>query len=258
VTDGTGPASGTARRPRLLWQRAQVAAVRDETPAIRTLTVDVSGWLGHRPGQHVDVRLTAADGYQAQRSYSVASAPQAGRLELTVERLDDGEVSSWLAGEAYEGDAFELRGPIGGYFVWDVTTGGPVQLVAGGSGIAPMLSMVRHRVAAGGDQPMRLLYSARSLNDVVAHAELVELAARDSSFELVCTLTREQPPGWSGYARRVDPTLLAEALWAPATEALTYVCGPTRFVESVASALIGLGYRAESIKTERFGPTGTP
>jgi ferredoxin-NADP reductase len=241
-----------------MWQRARVLAVRDETPDIRSLTVDVDGWPGHRPGQHVDVRLTAADGYQAQRSYSVASAPEAGRLELTVERLDDGEVSSWLAGEAREGDAFQLRGPIGGYFVWDVTTGGPVQLVGGGSGVAPLLSMIRHRVAAGGDQPMRLLYSARSLDDVVARDELVDLAARDSGFELVCTLTREQPPGWSGYARRVDGVLLAEALWGPETQAWTYVCGPTRFVESVADTLVDLGYRADSIKTERFGPTGTP
>jgi ferredoxin-NADP reductase len=241
-----------------MWQRARVCAVRDETPGIRTLTVDVDGWPVHRPGQHVDVRLTAADGYQAQRSYSVASAPEAGRLELTVERLDDGEVSSWLAGEAREGDTFQLRGPIGGYFVWDVTTAGPVQLVGGGSGVAPLLSMIRHRVAAGGDQPMRLLYSARSPNDVVARGELVDLAARDSGFELVCTLTREQPPGWRGYARRVDRVLLAEALWGPETQALTYVCGPTRFVESVASTLIDLGYRADSIKTERFGPTGTP
>ena len=253
-----GEASGTARRPRLVWHRARVCAVRDETPDIRSLTVDVPGWLGHRPGQHVDVRLTAADGYQAQRSYSIASAPQAGRLDLTVERLDDGEVSPWLAGEAREGDAFELRGPIGGYFVWDVTTGGPVQLVAGGSGVVPLLSMVRHRVAAGGDQPMRLLYSARSLKDVVAYDELVDLAARDSGFDLVCALTREQPPGWSGYARRVDRALLAEALWGPGTEAVTYVCGPTRFVESVASTLIDLGYRSDSVKTERFGPTGTP
>ena len=253
-----GPASETAHRPRLVWLRAHVRAARDETPGIRTLTLDVPGWPGHRPGQHVDVRLTAADGYQAQRSYSIASVPEAGRLELTVERLDDGEVSSWLAGEARDGDAFELRGPIGGYFVWDVTTGGPVQLVAGGSGVAPLLSMVRHRVAAGGDQPMRLLYSARSLDDVVARDELGDLAARDSGFELVCTLTREQPPGWSGYARRIDRTLLAEALWGPETEAVTYVCGPTRFVESVANTLIDLGYRADSIKTERFGPTGTP
>jgi len=252
------PASDTARRPRLVWLRAQVRAVRDETPGIRTLTVDLPGWRGHRPGQHVDVRLTAADGYQAQRSYSVASAPEAGRIELTVERLEDGEVSPWLAGEARDDAAFELRGPIGGYFVWDVTVGGPVQLVAGGSGVAPLLSMVRHRVAEGGDQPMRLLYSARSLNDVVAHDELVDLAARDSGFELVCTLTREQPPGWNGYARRVGAALLAEALWAPQARALTYVCGPTRFVESVASSLVDLGYRAEGIKTERFGPTGTP
>jgi ferredoxin-NADP reductase len=241
-----------------MWLRARVSAVRDETPDIRTLTVDVPGWLGHRPGQHVDVRLTAADGYQAQRSYSIASAPEAGRLVLTVERLDDGELSSWLAGEAREDDTFELRGPIGGYFVWDVTIGGPVQLLAGGSGVAPLLSMIRHRVAAGGGQPMRLLYSARSLNDVVAHDELVDLAARDSDFELVCTLTREQPPGWSGYARRFDRALLAEALWGPETQARTYVCGPTRFVESVANTLVDLGYRADSIKTERFGPTGMP
>ena len=253
-----GPAFETVRGPRLMWQRAIVLAVRDETPGIRTLTVDVAGWLGHRPGQHLDVRLTAADGYQAQRSYSIASAPEAGRLVLTVERLEDGEVSSWLAGEARDGDAFELRGPIGGYFVWDVTTGGSVQLVAGGSGVAPLLSMVRHRVAAGGDQPMRLLYSARSLDDVVAHDELVDLAARDPGFALICTLTRKQPAGWSGYARRVDAALLAEALWGPENQALTYVCGPTRFVESVADTLVDLGYRADSIKTERFGPTGTP
>jgi ferredoxin-NADP reductase len=241
-----------------MWLRARVSAMRDETPDIRTLTLDVPGWPGHRPGQHVDVRLTAADGYQAQRSYSIASAPEAGRLELTVERLEDGEVSTWLAGTAREGDTFELRGPIGGYFVWDVAISGPVHLVAGGSGVAPLLSMVRHRVAAGGDQPMRLLYSARSLNDVVAHDELVDLAARHSGFELVCTLTRAQPPGWNGYARRVDRALLAEALWGPETEARTYVCGPTRFVESVASTLVDLGYRSDSIKTERFGPTGTP
>src|SRR5918996_958553 len=244
------PAPVTARRPRLVWLRTRVCAVRDDTPAIRTLTVDVAGWLGHRPGQHVDVRLTAADGYQAQRSYSIASAPEAGFLELTVERLEDGEVSSWLAGEAREGDTFELRGPIGGYFVWDVTIDGPVQLVAGGSGVAPLLSMVRHRVAAGGDQPMRLLYSARSLDDVVAHDELVDLAARDPGFALICTLTREQPPGWSGYARRVDAALLAEALWGPQTQALTYVCGPTPFVESVASTLSDLGYQADRIRTE--------
>jgi ferredoxin-NADP reductase len=248
----------TVQRARLLWQRAHVSAVRDETPGIRSLTVDVPGWQGHRPGQHVDVRLTAADGYQAQRSYSIASAPHAGRLELTVERLDDGEVSSWLASEARAGDTFDLRGPIGGYFVWDVTLDGPVQLVAGGSGVVPLLSMIRHRVRAGGAQPMRLLYSARSLGDVVARDELVDLAARDPGFALICTLTRDHPPGWNGYARRVDRELLAEALWAPAAQALTYVCGPTRFVESVASALVDLGYQADRIRTERFGPTGTP
>jgi ferredoxin-NADP reductase len=253
-----GTIPDTARRPRLLWQHARVAAVRDETPSIRTLTVDVPGWRGHRPGQHVDVRLTAPDGYQAQRSYSIASAPRAGGLELTVERLDDGEVSWWLAGEARQGDAFELRGPIGGYFVWDVTMDGPVQLVAGGSGVVPLLSMVRHRVAAGGDQPMRLLYSARSLDDVVARGELVDLAARDPGFELICTLTRARPPGWDGYARRVDRELLTEALWEPAARALTYVCGPTQFVESVSGTLVELGYQADRIRTERFGPTGTP
>ena len=252
------PIATTARRARLAWLRAQVVGLRDETPGIRTMVLDVAGWQGHRPGQHVDVRLTAGDGYQAQRSYSIASAPLTGRLELTVERIADGEVSAWLADEARVGDDFELRGPIGGYFVWDSGLGGPVQLVAGGSGVVPLLSMVRQRVAAGSDAAMRLLYSARSLADVIARDELDALAAADPAFDVVYTLTRERPEGWDGYGRRVDRALLAEVLWGADSGALTYVCGPTRFVEAVADALVDLGHRADRIRTERFGPTGMP
>ena len=252
------PTATAARRARLAWLHARIAGLRDETPSIRTMVLDVAGWPGHRPGQHVDVRLTAEDGYQAQRSYSIASAPREGHLELTVERVDDGEVSAWLAGEARVGDDFELRGPIGGYFVWDTDVGGPVQLVAGGSGVVPLLSMVRHRVAARSDAAMRLLYSARSLADIIARDELDALAAADPAFAVAYTLTREHPEGWDGYARRVDRALLAEALWAPDSGVLNYVCGPTRFVEAVAGTLVDLGHRADRIRTERFGPTGMP
>ena len=258
MTDTPRATVTASRRPRLEWQRARVIGLRDENPRARTLELHVPQWQGHRPGQHVDVRLTAEDGYQAQRSSSIASAPPPGRLELTIERVEDGEVSSWLAGEARQGDGFELRGPIGGYFVWDAAMGGPVQLVAGGSGVVPLLSMARHRVQAGSDVPMRLLYSARSFDEVIARGELEALAVQDPAFDLVWTLTRQQPAGWSGYARRVDRDLLDETLWRPGAGASTYVCGPTRFVEAVATTLLELGHRTDRIRTERFGPTGMP
>ena len=223
---------------------------------MRSLVLDAPDWPGHLAGQHVDIRLTAEDGYQAQRSYSIASAPEEGRLALTVERLGDGEVSPYLTDVLVAGDRLELRGPIGGYFVWDVDDGGPVLLVGGGSGVVPLMAMIRHRDAVGSGVPMRLLYSVKTLGDLIYRDELEELAGRVDGFEAFFTLTREQPEGWPGYTRRVDRELLAEIGW-PATESpLAYVCGPTGFVEAVASALVESGLPPSHVKTERFGPTG--
>ena len=223
---------------------------------MRSLVLDAPDWPGHLAGQHVDIRLTAEDGYQAQRSYSIASAPEDGRLALTVERLGDGEVSPYLTDVLVAGDRLELRGPIGGYFVWDIDDGGPVLLVGGGSGVVPLMAMIRHRAAVGSSVPMRLLYSVRTLGDLIYRDELEELAGRGDGFEAFFTLTREQPEGWPGYTRRVDRELLAEIGW-PATESpLAYVCGPTGFVEAVASALVESGLPPSHVKTERFGPTG--
>jgi len=230
----------------ITWRVAEVADLVDETPRTRTLVLDVDGWEGHRAGQHVDVRLTADDGYQAERSYSIASGPDDGRLELTVERLEDGEVSPYLAGELQAGDVFELRGPIGGYFAWDAADGGPLLLVGGGSGVVPLRSMLRARPA---DVPARLIYSARTLDDVIYRQELEALGD-----EVVLTLTREQRDGLR--SGRVDAGLLREAGFAPTQEPRIFVCGPTSFVESVASALVELGHAPERVRTERFGPTG--
>jgi len=246
--------AGTAVLGRLTWQVAEVADVRPETGRVKTLSLDVAGWTGHRAGQHVDVRLTSDDGYQAQRSYSVASAPSGSRVELTVERIDDGEVSPYLTQEARPGDVFELRGPVGGFFVWDPDPGGAVLLVGGGSGVVPLMAMARQRAAHGDAVPTRLLYSARSRDDVIYREELERLAQRGDGFDVVYTLTREQPADWAGYNRRVDRELLAEV--APDELALTFVCGPTPFVEAVAEALVQLGHEPSRIKTERFGPTG--
>jgi ferredoxin-NADP reductase len=250
---------------RLAWRIGEVVETRPATPRTRSLFLEVPGWEGHRAGQHVDVRLTAEDGYQAQRSYSIASAPEERSLELVVERLDDGEVSPYLTDELRTGDKLELRGPIGGWFVWEVKDGGPLFLVAGGSGIAPLMAMIRHRAvmamirhraAAGSEAPSRLLYSSRSREDIIFAGELDHLAASDGSLEVVHTLTRSQPPGWTGYARRIDDEMLAEVAPSPEQGPLTFVCGPTPLVESVATALVGLGHDAGRIKTERFGPTG--
>jgi ferredoxin-NADP reductase len=205
------------------------------------------------PGQHVDIRLTAEDGYQAQRSYSIASSPEDDHLVLTVERLQDGEVSPYLFDVLAPGDQLEMRGPIGRYFVWQDHTGGPVLMIAGGSGIVPFRSMLRHRDAARSEAPARLLYSARSLTEVVYREEL---AGVGDGVEVRLALTREQPPDWDGYGRRIDRDILAEAAWAPQDRPLIYVCGPTGFVEVVANCLVDLGHDPESIKTERFGPTG--
>jgi ferredoxin-NADP reductase len=241
-----------AVRGRLTWQIATVADVVDETARVRTLVLDVPDWPGHNAGQHLDVRLTAEDGYRAERSYSIASAPGES-VAITVERLDDGEVSPYLTEELHDADALELRGPVGGYFVWDVADGGPLLLVAGGSGIVPLRAILRHRQRSGSDVPVRLLYSSRSLDDVIYRAELAETSA---AVEIVHTLTREQPEGWTGHARRVDAALLGEVAWPAEQQPLAFVCGPTSFVETVASGLVALGYPPARVKTERFGATG--
>jgi ferredoxin-NADP reductase len=244
--------AGAAVLGRLTWRVATVAEIRPETPRTKTLVLDVPGWEGHLAGQHVDVRLTAEDGYQAQRSYSIASAPADGSLALTVELIDDGEVSPYLTEEARPGDTFELRGPIGGYFVWDPAIDGDALLVGGGSGVVPLMSMARKRAADGDRIPTRLLYSARSLDDVIYRDELEHIEG--NGFEVIYTLTRVQPDGWKGYSRRVDRELLSEV--APARLGLAFVCGPTPFVETVAGQLVELGHEPARVKTERFGPTG--
>jgi ferredoxin-NADP reductase len=245
---------GTAVLGRLTWLLADVVDVVAETPRVRTIGFDLPDWPGHRAGQHVDVRLTAEDGYQAQRSYSIASAPHGTRVELTVERIDDGEVSPYLADELRPGDQIELRGPVGGYFVWEPAQGGPLLLVGGGSGIVPLMAMIRHRAAAGSDADTRLLYSSRGWDDIIYRDELERL--NGDGLTVVHTLTRSQPPGWSGFARRVDAEMLAEVGPSPAERPRVYVCGPTPFVEAVAGALVHLGHEPRAVKTERFGPTG--
>jgi ferredoxin-NADP reductase len=236
----------------LSWRVATVAAVRPEAARAKTIVLDVPGWKGHRGGQHVDIRLTAEDGYQAERSYSIASEPRASVVELTVERIEGGEVSPYLTDEARPGDQLELRGPIGGYFVWERDPGGPVLLVGGGSGVVPLMSMVRQRATDADDVETRLLYSARSWDDVIYREELQAMAG--DGFEPVYTLTRTQPDGWNGYARRVDREMVAEV--APTGLARAFVCGPTPFVEAVARSLVELGHEPARVKTERFGPTG--
>ena len=244
---------GTAVRGRLTWQTAMVGSVTDETPQVRTLMLDVPDWAGHRAGQHLDIRLTAEDGYQAERSYSIASAPGEPPA-ITVERLDDGEVSPYLTEELRAGDEIEVRGPIGGYFVWDAPDGGPLLLAAGGSGVVPLRSILRHRARLGDTVPARLLYSSRSLMDVIYRSELDVPA---DGLAVCYTLTRSQPAGWTGYGRRVDQPMLAEVAWPVAQAPLAYVCGPTSFVEAVAAGLVTLGYPEHRVKTERFGATGS-
>jgi ferredoxin-NADP reductase len=244
--------AGTAVRGRLSWQTATVGAVTQETASAVTLSLSVPDWAGHRAGQHVDIRLTSDDGYRAERAYSIASAP-GEPLAITVERLDDGEVSPYLTEEARTGDQLEVRGPVGGYFVWETGSGGPLLLAAGGSGVVPLRAILRHRSRVGSSVPVRLLYSSRSWEDVIYSSELDFPA---DGVEVIYTLTRSQPRAWQGYARRVDAQMLAEVAWPAAEEPLAYVCGPTSFVESVATGLVGLGYPAGRVKTERFGATG--
>ena len=221
---------------------------------MKTITFDVPEWPGHLPGQHVDIRLTAEDGYQAERSYSIGSAPDGTQVDLTVERLEDGEVSPYLTDELRPGDQIELRGPVGGYFVWTPERGGPLLLVAGGSGVVPLMAMIRQRVAVGSDVPTTLLLSSRSWEDVIYRDELDRV--NGNGLRIVHTLTRSQPEGWDGYARRVDEGMLSEVAPGARERPLVYVCGPTPFVETVASALVALGHAPANVRTERFGPTG--
>ena len=247
----------SSRGPRLIeWQLGNVAELVQETPRVASLVLDVPEWQGHLAGQHVDVRLTADDGYQAERSYSIASAPEDPRLAITVERLDDGEVSPYLVGEVRKGDKIELRGPIGGYFVWRGGDDRPLLLVAGGSGIVPLMAMIRHRSAGKSTTPTRLLYSSRSEDDIIYKAELGALAAVGDGLTVAHCLTRMQPPGWRGYARRIDRAMLEEVAWPKAQNPIIFVCGPTPMVEAVAGHLVDMSFDAASIKTERFGPTG--
>jgi ferredoxin-NADP reductase len=232
-----------------------VIETRLETQRVKSIVFECPMWEGHMPGQHVDIRLTAEDGYQAQRSYSIASAPEDDHLVLTVERLQDGEVSPYLFDVLEPGDELEMRGPIGLYFVWEATMGDPLLMIAGGSGVVPFRAMLRHRQAVGADAPTRLLYSARTIGDVIYRAELDGLADSEG-VDVLLTLTRETPAGWEGFDRRVDPDILEEVAWGPSRRPTVYVCGPTAFVEVVANTMVDLGHPPASIRTERFGPTG--
>jgi ferredoxin-NADP reductase len=238
------------------WLSAEVQEIVVETPRVKTIRLDVPDWPRHLPGQHVDVRLTAEDGYQAQRSYSIASPPEEDGIALTVERLDDGEVSTFLTDELRAGDRLELRGPLGGYFTWTVDRGGPLALVAGGSGIAPLMAIVRHRAARGSHVPAHVLCSSRTADDAIYRDELARLATLADGLEVTHTLTRGAPADWRGPTRRIDREMLLERLPGPDARPLAYVCGPTPMVESVATLLVSLGHAPERIRTERFGPTG--
>jgi ferredoxin-NADP reductase len=240
------------------WQLATVTAVRDETPTVRSFTLRLPGWAGHRPGQHVDLRLTAEDGYSVERSYSIASEPErTGEVDITVERIPGGEVSPFLHEVVVPGDRLEVRGPIGGYFVWEAALGGPLLLVAGGSGVVPLMAMARHRAKAGSRVPARLLFSSRGPDEIIYGAELDRLAAAGDGFAVAHTLTRQQPPGWTGYARRIDEQMLADVVEPLGAATRAYACGPTALVEVVANGLVRLGLPPDRIRTERFGPTGT-
>jgi ferredoxin-NADP reductase len=237
----------------LRWQLATVRDIRPETDRVTTFTLALPDWRPHRAGQHYDVRLTAEDGYQAQRSYSIASPPsRSGEIELGVERIDDGEVSPYFHDVLVEGDQVEVRGPVGGYFVWEPELGGPLLLIGGGSGVVPLMAMLRERAAADGGIPATLLYSSRTIDDVLYRDELER---SNGAVNVIHTLTREQPAGWTGYARRIDEPMLAEVLAAAGRDPLVYVCGPTLLVEAAASGLASLGVPAARIRTERFGPT---
>ncbi len=244
--------------PAIEWQLATLKSITPETARAKTFTLELPNWRAHRAGQHYDVRLTAADGYEAERSYSIASEPErTGEIDLTVELIPDGEVSAYMHGVLVPGDQIEVRGPIGGYFVWHAGDPEPLGLVAGGSGVVPLMAMLRHRVAADGRQPARLLCSSRTVDDVIYAAELERIAAAGNGAQVFQTITRGTPEGWTGYARRIDAEMLREVLGPLGQDARIFVCGPTLLVESVADALVAIGVPADRIKTERFGPTGS-
>ncbi len=241
----------------LEWQLATVTAIRDETPRVKTFTLSLPAELPHLAGQHYDLRLTAADGYQAQRSYSIASDPTlAGQIELTIERLADGEVSAFMHDVVVPGDRVEVRGPIGGYLVWNADGGGPILLIAGGSGIVPLMAMARHRASTGSHVQATLLYSSRSREDIIYFDELQRLHSGDA-LGVFHTLTRSQPPGWTGYSRRIDGAMLEEVLAKSDPAAAIFICGPTPLVEGAAEGLVGVGLAPGRIRTERFGSTGS-
>jgi ferredoxin-NADP reductase len=240
-----------------MWCVGNVIALHDETETARTIRLKIPDWPGHIAGQHVDVRLTASDGYSAVRSYSIASAPNPDRhIELTIERLPDGEVSPYLTQEVAVGDRLELRGPIGGWFVWRSHQPEPVQLVAGGSGIVPLMAMVRSRAAAGSTAPFRLLYSVREPDAVWYREELHALSGRDNAVTVTYAYTRVTPKGWSRPPSRINAAIIADTTWPSDVGPTSYVCGPTEFVENLAGLLTACGHRPDRIKTERFGPTG--
>jgi|SRR5579875_383063 len=241
---------------RLNWLVARLAEGRQETTTAKTLVLDVPGWPGHLPGQHVDVRLTAEDGYSTERSYSIASPPDGARLELTIQRLDDGEVSPYLTEIFSVGYPLELRGPIGGYFVWDPADTAPSLLIGGGSGVVPLMAMIRTRIAAGSAAPMRLIYSTRRPGTLLYAGELRRLAGDDGDLSIDVVYTRNAPPGWTGRAGRLDAAGLSQLAGPLDSGTRCFVCGPTGFVESVARLLIAAGVTARQIRTERFGPGG--
>lgn len=245
-------------KPTLNWQIASVKEIKPETPHVKSFTLTLPMWMRHRAGQHYDIRLTAEDGYQAQRSYSIASEPEReGEIDLTVERIDDGEVSIYMHDMLIPGDRIEVRGPIGGYFVWEAEMGEPLLLIAGGSGIVPLMSMIRHRAAAGTMNPTSLLYSSRSFEDVIYFNELEKLRSANHGVQVFHTLTRSQPADWKGYSRRIDESMLKEVAQPLGRSVQAFICGPTLLVESVANSLVKIGINSSQIRTERFGPTGT-
>lgn len=248
--------AGAALPGRLNWLIANATEIIDETERVRSIVLECPGWPGHLPGQHIDIRLTAEDGYQAQRSYSIATPADGERVVITVELIEEGEVSPFLIGVLRVGDQIEIRGPIGGYFVWEPSRGGPLQLIGGGSGVAPLMAMLRARVRAGSDVPVRYLSSARSHEDVIYGSELEAISSEQQGVEVLHTLTRGHPPNWKGLTRRVDREVLVQHAWPPDTSPHCYVCGPTGFVEAVATILVKLGHEPARVKTERFGPTG--
>jgi len=244
-------------KPTINWQIASVRDIKSETSNVKSFTLMLPAWMRHRAGQHYDIRLTAEDGYQAQRSYSIASEPEReGEVDITVERINEGEVSTYMHDVLVPGDRIEARGPIGGYFVWEAMMTEPVLLIAGGSGVVPLMSMIRHRAAAGAKNPTALLYSSRNFEDIIYYNELEKLRTENGGLQIFHTLTRSQPAEWKGYTRRIDKDMLKEVAQPLGKTVQVFICGPTLLVEAAANTLVKIGIPSSQIKTERFGPTG--